>query len=396
VLDAVQLASFWPMVRKAVAFIMCSGPVTPQDRWEEDPGLAPFTLAAQVAALLVAAELAEACGETFADYLRETADFWNDSIERWTYVTDTDLARQYQVDGYYVRIAPPESCEAASPAFGFVPIKNRPPGANEEPAIHLISPDALALVRFGLRAADDPCMVNTCKIIDALLKAETDRGPAWHRYNDDGYGEHHDGSPFDGTGAGRAWPLLTGERAHFELAAGRNDRAGELLAAMESFAGTPGLLPEQVWDAPDLPERELHNGSPSGSAMPLVWAHAEYVKLLRSLRDGRVFDMPPQTVQRYQRQRVSVPFWPWRFNHKCRSMAAGKSLRIELPAPARIHWSGDGWQTVRDTETRDSGLGIHFADLPTCALPSGTAVDFTFFWSSERRWEGTDFRVTID
>ena len=127
-------------------------------------------------------------------------------------------------------------------------------------ASHLISPDALALVRFGLRAADDPRIRDTAKVIDALLKVETPSGPAWHRYNDDGYGEHEDGSPFDGTGIGRGWPLLTGERAHYELAAGRVENAKRLLTALESFANESGLIPEQVWDAPDIPERELHFG----------------------------------------------------------------------------------------------------------------------------------------
>jgi glucoamylase len=129
-------------------------------------------------------------------------------------------------------------------------------------------------------------------VIDALLKVETPSGPTWHRYNDDGYGEHEDGAPFDGTGIGRGWPLLTGERAHYELAAGRIEEAKRLLTTLESFANEGGLLPEQVWDSPDIPERELHFGRPSGSAMPLVWAHAEYLKLRRSLRDGRLFDLP--------------------------------------------------------------------------------------------------------
>src|SRR5205807_899128 len=141
-----HLRDFWPMVRRAAGFVACNGPVTQQDRWEEDPGYSPFTLAAEIAGLLVAAELAEIHGE-----------------------------------------------------------------------------DVLALVRFGLRAPDDPRIVSTVKAIDALLKVDLPQGPCWHRYNDDGYGEHDDGSPFDGTGRGRAWPLLTGERAHYELAAGRRD-----------------------------------------------------------------------------------------------------------------------------------------------------------------------------
>jgi len=112
-------------------------------------------------------------------------------------------------------------------------------------------------------------------------------------------GQQEDGAPFDGTGIGRGWPLLTGERAHYELAAGRIAEAKRLLAAMESFANEGGLISEQVWDAADIPERELYAGRPSGSAMPLVWAHAECVRLQRSLQDGKLFDLPPQTVQRY-------------------------------------------------------------------------------------------------
>ena len=224
-------------------------------------------------------------------------------------------------------------------------------------ASHLISPDALALVRFGLRAADDPRIRDTAKVIDALLKVETPSGPTWHRYNDDGYGEHEDGSPFDGTGIGRGWPLLTGERAHYELAAGREEIAKKLLAAMESFANESGLISEQVWDSPDIAERELHCGRPSGSAMPLVWAHAEYLKLRRSLRDGRLFDQPPQTVQRYLKEKTVSPRLTWRFNHKLRSLPPGKILRIELMAPAVIHWTADDWKTCQDLKTHDVRAG---------------------------------------
>jgi len=308
-LEADDLTRLWPMVRRAASFLMCDGPVTQQDRWEEDPGYSPFTLAVEIAALLAAADLADLNGEsTAATFLRDTADTWNANIERRTYVTDTDLARQLGVEGYYVRIAPPEVAESASPIAGFVPIKNRPLGASSEPATHIISPDALALVRFGLRAPNDARIVNTVLAIDALLKVNTPNGPAWHRYNDDGYGEHADGTPFDGTGQGRAWPLLTGERAHYELAAGRQEAAEKLLHALEAFANDGGLIPEQVWDAPDIPERELYFGRPSGSAMPLVWAHAEYIKLRRSLKENRVFDMPPQPVQRYQVERTASPY----------------------------------------------------------------------------------------
>ncbi|MGW8313702.1 MAG: glucan 1,4-alpha-glucosidase [Desulfuromonadales bacterium] len=396
-LDEGELAAFLPMVQAAAGFLVRNGPVTPQDRWEEDPGYAPFTLAAEIAALLAAAELIEQHGmPDHAHYLRETADTWNDAIERWIYVTGTDLAREHGVDGYYVRIAPPEICEAASPLTGYVAIKNRPPGQSNEPAAHIISPDALALVRFGLRAADDCRICNTVNVIDALLKVETDSGPAWHRYNDDGYGEHEDGAPFDGTGIGRAWPLLTGERAHYELAAGRPALARDLRAALERFAGESGLLPEQVWDSQDIPERELFNGRPSGSAMPLVWAHAEYIKLCHSLADGRVFDMPPHTVQRYLVDKTTSNLHPWRFNHKCRGLPRGRVLRIELLAPARVHWSTDNWATVHDSDTKASGFGIHYLDIPSQDMKSRNALVFTFFWSVTRQWQGTDFEVIVE
>lgn len=386
----------WPMLRRAAGYIVRNGPVTLQDRWEEDGGYSPFTLAVVVAGLLGAADFADAAGESgVAACLRETADLWNSRIEAWTYVTGTALARKVGVEGYYIRIAPPETADASSPAGGFVPIKNRPPGDSELPMAQVISPDALALVRFGLRAADDPRIVNTVKIIDALLRTESATGPLWHRYNDDGYGEHADGSPFDGTGIGRGWPLLGGERAHYELAAGRPEAADRLRKVMEAQAGPGGFIPEQVWDSVDIPERELFNGRPSGSAMPLVWAHAEYIKLVRSLQDGRVFDMPPQTVDRYLVRRCTSPYFPWRFNHKCRAMPAGRVLRIETLAPARVHWSSDDWRTVVDTDSRDTGLGLHVVDLPTSRLPAGSTIRFTFYWPDARRWEGTDFATRI-
>jgi glucoamylase len=395
-LEKGDLAGLWPMVRRAASFIVRNGPVTQQDRWEEDAGYSPFTLAVEIAALLAAADLAELNNEPrAAAYLRETADTWNANIERWVYVTGTELAKRAGVEGHYVRIAPPEEADAASPAEGFVPIKNRPVGQSAEPAVHIVSPDALALVRFGLRAAGDPRMLNTVKVIDTLLRVETPLGSSWHRYNDDGYGEHEDGSPFDGTGIGRAWPLLTGERAHYELAAGRRAEAEQLVRTMEAFANEGGMISEQVWDGPDIPQKELLLGRPSGSAMPLVWAHSEYVKLRRSLRDGRVFDMPPQTVERYQAKKTASPYAIWRFNHKCRTMTQGRTLRVELLARARVHWSSDGWRTVQDTRTHDSGLGVHYADLLTKDIPAGGTVTLTFYWTESGRWERRDFYVTV-
>ncbi len=351
-----QLAAFWPMVRRAAAYLVLNGPVTPEDRWEEEAGYSPSTLAVEIAALLVAAEMADAAGEAgVARYMRDTADLWNANIERWTYVTEDDLCRRVGVRGYYVRIAPPDVSDAASPAEGFVAIKRRPLGESKLPYARVVSPDALALVRFGLRAAEDSRIADTVKVIDELLMLETPAGPGWHRYNGDSYGEHSDGSAFDGTGIGRLWPLLTGERAHYELAAGRPEVAERLLRSLERCAGASGLLPEQIWDSPDLPSRELWCGHATGSAMPLVWAHAEYIKLRRSLHDRRVFDSPPQAYQRYVVKNTGTPYAAWRFNQRIRSMPEGKSLRIETATPATVHWGTGEWMQVQDTPTREHG-----------------------------------------
>ena len=129
--------------------------------------------------------------------------------------------------------------------------------------------------------------------------------------------------------------------------------------------------------------------------MPLVWAHAEYVKLCRSLEDGAVFDRPPQTVARYLENQTASPHAIWRFSHKCRSMPAGQILRLELLETAVVHWSLDNWQTTQETRALDTGLGLHIADLPTAALAAGAEIVLTFHWLADDHWQGEDFVVQV-
>ncbi len=383
-LDALTGFDAWPMIQRAAAYLARNGPVTQQDRWEEDGGYSPFTLAAETAALLAAAEFAEQKGDFgLANYLRETADIWNENIERWTYVAETELAKKVGVKGYYVRISPANGSDSDMPASAFVAIKNRPLGQNVLPGEQIVSVDALALVRYGLRSPEDPKILDTVKVIDATLRKETKTGPVWHRYSLDGYGEHDDGSPFDGNGVGRGWPLLAGERGHYEVARGDLEEAERLLHTMEAQASPGGLIPEQIWDSEDIPERGLRNGRPSGSAMPLVWAHAEYIKLARSIHERTVFDMPTQTVERYQKNKTTSKLVSWR------------NLRIEVLAPAMVHWTSDDWQTTNDSKTIDTGLGVHYVDLPTNRLSPDSKIVFTFFWPTANKWEGIDFQATV-
>ncbi len=394
-IDAGERGRYLPMIEAAAGYIVRNGPATQEDRWEEDAGYSPFTLAVEIAGLLAAADAVEAAGRLdAARYLREVADGWNERIEEWTYATDTELSRRVGVEGYYVRIA--SATDGSSPSLrrDFIPIRNRDDLGEVLEADLLISPDALALVRFGLRAADDPRILGTVAVIDAELRRDLPAGPYWYRYNDDGYGERIDGAPFAGSGVGRLWPLLTGERAHYELAAGRAGEARRMLAALEASASEGGLLPEQIWDSEDVPRRELFLGRPSGSAMPLVWAHAEHIKLLRSLRDGVIFDMPPQTFARYVAAKPEPAPFSWRLTARQDRMPAGRKLRIELPSPALVRWSTDCWASATDSPCRDTGFGTHVFDLPTEALGSGK-IDFTIFWADVQRWEGADFQIEV-
>ncbi len=389
-----DLRALWPMVRQAASYLVCHGPVTPLDRWEEECGYFASTIPVEIAALLGAAAMAEKFGEPgMAAFLRDTADMWNAEIESLLYVTDTPLAREVGVEGYYVRFAGPEQRSADEPAAGSVTLKNHRAGEGRIERAHLVSPDALALVRFGLRRADDPRIVNTVRVLDHLLRVDTPHGTSWHRYNEDGYGEHVDGSPFDGTGIGRIWPLLSGERGHYEIAAGRHQAAEKMARAMEGFANESGLISEQVWDSADIRSHQLVLGRPSGSAMPLVWAHAEYVKLRRSLQDGKVWDIPVHAAERYLERPNICRRTYWRFEQPCHRLPVGNVLRLEVLAPARVRWTFDNWQTFNDSPTADTHLGLHYVDLPVDALPAGCGVSFTFYWPESDHWEGCNYEV---
>ncbi|MHB8140574.1 MAG: glycoside hydrolase family 15 protein [Vulcanimicrobiaceae bacterium] len=378
------------MVRRAATLIAREGPLTGQDRWEEDAGLNPFTLAITISALVCAADFLDGSAK---EYALELADVWNSQIEAWTYVEGTALADRFGVHGYYVRTTPPEALDSRDAICGRIPIKNRPSGSDSEPASQVVGLEFLELVRMGLRRFDDPRIMDSVVVADGLLRVETPSGPVWHRYPDDGYGEHEDGSPFDGTGIGRGWPLLTGERGHYAVACGQD--GAPYLRAMLRMASRGGMIPEQVWDAPVIPECRLYPGRPTGSAMPLVWAHSEFLKLCASLGLGRAFDRSGAVWARYQGQVPSPSIEWWRYGHAQSWMRIGKTLRIETLEPALVHVSFDGWQSIADVRARDLGLGVFVADLATERLPVGTNIDFTLYWLRRESWEGRDFRVEV-
>ena len=386
----------YPMVLRAAGYLMREGPVTPQERWEENSGYSPSTLASSIAALTCAACLARERGEeATAAFVARYADFLASHVEAWTVTTDGSLVPG--IRRHFIRIRPvdpndPEPDE--DPDRGVLTIRNRPPGERTEfPAKEVVDAGFLELVRYGILKPGQTIVEDSLRVVDAMLKVETPFGPCWRRYNHDGYGQRDDGGPFDGWGRGRAWPLLTGERGHHELAAGRD--VGPYLRAMEGFATAAGLLPEQVWDAPDRPAVRMRLGRPTGSAMPLMWAHAEYVKLLRSAHEGRVFDRIPAVAERYQGAGRPQPIEVWSFKRRARAVRPEAILRIQAGGAFRLRWTADEWAVVTDTPSTSTALGIDVVDIPI-ARDQIAPIRFTFFWPQADRWEGRDFVVNVE
>jgi glucoamylase len=378
------------VIHHAAAYLILQGPVTAQERWEENSGYSPSTLAAVIAGLVCAADFAG--GEDDKNFLLTYADWLAAHIEEWTVTTQGDLVNGFPT--HYIRINPadPKAPDPhADPNATMIQLAN---GGGLHPARWIVGGDFLQLVRFGIRAANDPIVLSSVEVIDRVLRRDLPQGPCWRRYNGDGYGQKADGSAFDGTGVGRSWPILTGERGHYELAAGRDPMP--YIQAIEKFANAGNMITEQLWDEDDLPNGKMKRGQPTGAAMPLCWSHAEYVSLVRSRHDGVCFDRIEPAYQRYVAKPVASRHEIWLLNHPLRRVAQRKTLRIILAAEATIVWTVDSWATKNSMKMmHNETLDLWFADFPTGELPSGTAVEFTFSWKADQRWEGRNWQVTI-
>jgi glucoamylase len=390
------LGNFDPysMVRRACGFLIREGPVTAQDRWEEASGYSPSTLAAHIAALICAAEFfADRGDESTAEFVRDYADFLESHVERWTVTTQGTLVPG--LTRHYIRINPGDvsHCADEDPNCGTLVLANQRPGDQYEfPAKAIVDAGFLELVRYGIRSPHDPLIQDSLRVVDAVLKVETPFGPCWRRYNHDGYGQRDDGEAYQRWGVGRAWPLLTGERGHYELAAGRDPHP--YLDALEKFSVGIGLITEQIWDAPNLPSRHFILGGNTDAALPLLWAHAEYVKLRRSAADGKSCDLIEPAYDRYvRRDRQNSAIEVWKSNRQVPAIAMGTRLRIQASSPFLLHWTVDEWLHSSDTRSTGTSVDIEFVDLP---LPKQeTTIRFTFLWVDENRWEGKDYEVGV-
>ena len=373
--QAKALADFdpLPMVAAACGYLIREGPTTRQDRWEEASGFSPSTLAVEIAALVCASEFFSDAGDhACAAFVLDYADFLESHLERWTTTTEGTLVPA--VKQHYVRINPNVDGRE-DPNVGDLLLANQPPGGPYAyPVKEIVDAGFLELVRFGVRDAHDRVIVDSLKVVDAVLKISVPAGPCWHRYNHDGYGQRADGSAFRGWGVGRPWPLLTGERAHYELAAGGN--ALPLLEAFEKFAIGIGLLPEQIWDQPSIPDKLLWLGLPTSAAVPLAWAHAEYIKLVRSLTDSAVFDRIEPVHARYAAQpRRPVKLEMWSANRRVSTIARGQTLRVLGAGQFEVTWTANEWHDRHTAASANTALDISYADIQ---VPSdGARLRFT-------------------
>ncbi len=303
------------VVQRAIAYLIRSGPVTPQDRWEENRGVSVFTLVVMITAIVAGADLIPDEQEDEREYVLSYADYLNRRIEDWLYVEGTKLDRKYGTSGHYIRMA---TDEIFGGQHGQLPIANH--SDLSLPADEVVSMDFTYLSRMGLRRPEDRRMLDTLKVSEGELRGDTPNGPSFHRYTADGYGEHDDGSPFDGRGRGRLWPLLTGERGVLATQLGENPKV--YLDALCHMTGPGGMLPEQVWDSDPIPERGLYPGRPSGSAMPLLWAQAEFVTLAVASVTGEPVELLDVVVKRYGFERPEPDTWHWRETRRFRSCRA--------------------------------------------------------------------------
>lgn len=392
-----------PMVRAAARALILLGPQTPMERWEEAAGFSPSTLAANIASLICAAALVRRRenNQILASLYEDHADFLERHVDDWTTTKTGTLVAG--IPHHYVRISNREDPDQA-----WLRIANQ---TDElwKPAREVVDGGFLELVRYGIRAADSPLMRNSVQVIDQVLCEDfaapgQPPRPCFYRYNFDGYGQKADGrgfkAPPGGTGLGGPWPLLVGERAHYELALGPAGDPQKYLRAFESFATQTGLFPEQVWALPDNPAAHLVRGGPTGAAVPLAWAHAEYVKLIHSLQAGAVYDRIAEVENRYVRQspppshRVEV--WNLGRQNEAVTCRPGQVLRFPMGKPFRLAWSQDGWATSH-TYNSEALLDrhLHLVDIETQSMQPGTRIDFTFQWADVEQWEGRDFSVTI-
>jgi glucoamylase len=377
-------------VKRAADFIIKNGPFTPQERWEERPGYSPSTIAAEIAGLVCAADIAKRNGDDASSLIwLAAADDWARNVERWTATTKG----KYGDGNYYIRIS-----EKGEPDDGHkIELNNN---AGTFPETDIVDAGFLELVRLGIKPADDPLIVKSLSVIDQVIKVETPNGPAFYRYNNDGYGEMPDGRRWnwDGkyTGKGRLWALLSGERAQYEIASCTQAETRAVASVprsqesclsqpktrldhMLAFANEGLMISEQIWDKKEIPANvdrqfipELKFGEGTGSATPLAWSMAQFIRLLTNINAGKNLDTPQIVYDRYKNgipaktsnfggmdEEVVLPTKPGEVMSIDRQVQVGTKVAYSLSKESAVATAGaDGKAKLLFTTPAEPAIGL--------------------------------------
>jgi glucoamylase len=275
-------------VRPAAEFVVARGPVTEQERWEELPGYSPSTIAAEIAGLVCASDIARKNGANDdADRYLKTADAWAGNVENWM-VTRTGHMGGGQP--YYIRID-----NNTDPNDGYLLDVRNGGGIWDERDV--VDAGFLELVRLGIRPANDAIIAHSVEVVDSTIRVETPNGPGFRRYNHDGYGETFFGGVWTGQGIGRLWPVFTGERGEYEVARGHDPAL--YLDSMLRFANSGGMISEQVWDRAEATPSHFVFGGGTGSATPLAWSMAQFIRLVVCAEEKRVVEQPSIVAEHF-------------------------------------------------------------------------------------------------
>ncbi len=379
--------ALWPKIKTTADYLLATGPWTQQERWEEQSGYSPSTIAAEIAGLVAASEFAKLNGDTAAAaaYLA-AADRFQQRVEQWT-VTNTG---PWGDGKYYVRINPATRSNAGvgpqryNPSFGpdtaaTIQDKN---GGGARDQRRVVDGGFLELVRMGVKRADDASVLATIGEYDAVLKQTIPgKGDAWFRYNYDGYGEKNDGSNFDGTGRGRLWPIFTAERGMYEIArSGLGSSGAGYRTAVKNFSSATGVIPEQVWNTSATLSGDWVTTTPAGrtpgtptkSMAPLSWAMGEYISLLASINANKIVDILPSVCDRYQTCVVPPP---------AGQAGAAFSATATTVVGQQVYVTGN--QAALGSWNTDLAIPLDPAAYPawknTVNLPASTPVQYKYF-----------------
>ena len=377
-------------IKNAANYIINHGPSTGEERWEENGGYSPSTIAAEIAGLVCAADIARVNGDT-TDQTNwdNTADYWQGMVPNWTFTTNGSLAGK---SDYFIRISPDGNPNDGSN----ITIANNGGTYNQNA---IVDAGFLELVRQGVMPANSPYITLSLPVIDSTISQTINGNQYWYRYNHDGYGENSSGANYANVpgDVGRLWPILSGERGIYTIATGNSADAS--LTAMTASENSSGMIPEQVWN--NAAPSGYTPGTPTKSMDPLNWAMGEFITLLFSANSQTVADMPSIVYTRYVTNQYQ-PHTGYTIDYNSSQAHDGAALTIyyhgslDGQSSVDLHWGNNNWNGVSDVQmVKRSSDGFWQA---TISVPSGATTINMAFNNNNGTWDnnnGQNYNINV-